>query len=245
MAENNNEKEQKPPGVQYSGFFFITVLYFIARAMMGDGGKWDTLLLLGYVLAVVLYEFNNSIALTTSKCGSPRYSLAFYYVIVPWLLIFGTLNAMLIQFPGWKAPFANTLGYLLLKLSGIERLMRDILVPEDKASQELKPSIRQIYRDQSLLVNEITPQNFEQFWNSNKELFNENAEQMKDKLKSKIVLKDAVSEFVWFYLTGSLIMALSFNYLSSATCDLTAEEMKANRAMFEAEKQAASQVENI
>ena len=77
---------------------------------------------------------------------------------------------MLIQFPGWKAPFANTLGYLLLKLSGIERLMRDILVPEDKASQELKPSIRQIYRDQSLLVNEITPQNFEQFWDSNKDI---------------------------------------------------------------------------
>ena len=226
-------------------FFFITVLYFIARSMMGDGGKWDTLLLCGYVLAVVLYEFNNSILLTTSKCGSPRYNLAFYYVIVPWLLIFGTLNAMLIQFPGWKAPFANTFGYLLLKLSGIERLMRDILVPEDKASQELKPSIRQIYRDQSLLVNEITPQNFEQFWNSNKELFNENAEQMKDKLKSKIVLKDAVSEFVWFYLTGSLIMALSFNYLSGATYDLTAEEMKANRAAFEAEKQGASQVDNM
>ena len=89
--------------------------------------------------------------------------------------------------------------------------MRDILVPEDKASQELKPPIRQIYRDQSLLVNEITPQNFEQFWNSNKELFNENAEQLKDKLKSKIVLKDAVSEFIWFYLTGSLI----YNYLST------------------------------
>jgi len=246
MSDSMNMKEEeKPPSVKYSGFFFITMGYFIARTMMGDGGKWDTILLAAYVLSMVLYEFNNSLEVTKKKCGSPRYNLAFYYVVVPWLLIFGTLNAMLIQFPGWKAPFANTFGYLFLKLSGIERLMRDILVEEDKANDAIKPSIRQIYRDQSLLVNEITPQNFDEFWGTNKDIFNANAEQFKEKLRSKIVLKDAVSEFIWFYLTGSLIMALSFNYLNSASCDLTAEELKANRAAFEAEKAASNTATDV
>ena len=80
--------------------------------------KWDTMLLAGYVLTIVLYEFNNSILLTTSKCGSPRYSLAFYYVIVPWLLIFGTLNAMLIQFPEVGALLCKYIWISSLKVIG-------------------------------------------------------------------------------------------------------------------------------
>ena len=249
MADSKNKDEENkapvPDASQYSTFFFITLLYFIARVMIGDGGKWDKILLAAYVFGVLIYEFNNSLELTKKKCGTPRFTLAFYYVVVPWLMIFGTLNAMLIQFPGWKAPFANTFGYLFLKISGIERLMRDILVEEDKATDAIKPSIKQIYRDQSLLVNEITPQNFDEFWGTNKDMFNQNAEQFKEKLRSKIILKDAVSEFIWFYLTGSLIMALSFNYLNSASCDLTAEEMKANRAAFEAEKASSNAATDI
>ena len=88
--------------------------------------------------------------------------------------------------------------------------MRDILVEEDKASDAIKPSIRQIYRDQSLLVNEITPQNFDEFWGTNKDIFNANAEQFKEKLRSKIVLKDAVSEFICFYLCSYLLVHIYY-----------------------------------
>lgn len=236
--KSNLNTSPVPQASQYSTFFFITFFYFVARMMLGDGGKWDKILLAAYVFAVIIYEFNNSLNLTKEKCGTPRFTLAFYYVVLPWLMIFGTLNAMLIQFPGWKAPFANTFGYLFLRLSGIQSLMFKILKPVESASAQIKPSLQKIYMDQSMLINEITPQNFDLFWNNNKDLFNENAEKFKSSLRSKVVLKDAVSEFIWFYMAGTLIMALSFNYISAATCNLTPEEMKINARAFEADKRA-------
>ena len=251
MSDSTNSEVKKnnsapvPDASQYSTFFFITLFYFIARVMVGDGGKWDKILLAAYVFAVLIYEFNNSLTLTKEKCGTPRFTLAFYYVVVPWLLIFGTLNAMLIQFPGWKAPFANTFGYLFLRLSGIQSLMFKILKPVQGADEKVKPSLQKIYMDQSMLVNEITPQNFEKFWNDNKELFNANAESFKSSLKRKVVLKDSVAEFVWFYITGTLIMALSFSYITNATCNLTPEEMKLNAQAFEADKKAREQEEAL
>ena len=238
MADSKNKDEENkapvPDASQYSTFFFITLLYFIARVMIGDGGKWDKILLAAYVFGVLIYEFNNSLELTKKKCGTPRFTLAFYYVVVPWLMIFGTLNAMLIQFPGWKAPFANTFGYLFLRLSGIQSLMFKLLKPVDSASAKVKPSLQKIYMDQSMLINEITPQNFDSFWEQNKELFNENAESLKSSLRKKVILKDSIAEFVWFYMTGSLIMAISFSYITNATCHLTAEEIKKNAAAVEA-----------
>tara|TARA_B000000557_G_scaffold215839_1_gene182588 strand:+ start:3542 stop:4285 length:744 start_codon:yes stop_codon:yes gene_type:complete len=232
------EGDSAPSGGQYSAFFFATFFYFLARTMLGDGGKWDSILLAGYVLLVIIYEFNMALKHTKERCGSPRFTLAFYYVVLPWLVVFGTLNAMLIQFPGWKAPFANTFGYLFLRLSGIQRLVAEILKPIDEADEKVKPSLQKIYTDRSLLVNEITPQNFEKFWNDNKDLFSSRAEGLKEAFRKKIILKDAVSEFIWFYLTGSLIMGMSFNYVAGATCELTPEEMEANRIAFEQAQKA-------
>ena len=96
--ENTDNKIGKaaPSGGQYSAFFFATFFYFAARIMIGDGGKWDSILLGGYVLLVIIYEFNMALKHTKERCGSPRFTLAFYYVVLPWLIVFGTLNAMLI-----------------------------------------------------------------------------------------------------------------------------------------------------
>ena len=62
MSDSTNSEVKKnnsapvPDASQYSTFFFITLFYFIARVMVGDGGKWDKILLAAYVFAVLIYE---------------------------------------------------------------------------------------------------------------------------------------------------------------------------------------------
>ena len=47
--------------------------------------------------------------------------------IIPWVLIFGVINIILIIFPGWISPFANTFGYGVMNLLGLKQLLSIIL----------------------------------------------------------------------------------------------------------------------
>ena len=47
--------------------------------------------------------------------------------IIPWVFIFGVINLILIIFPGWLSPFANTFGYLAMKIFGLNDLLNSIL----------------------------------------------------------------------------------------------------------------------
>ena len=47
--------------------------------------------------------------------------------LIPWVIIFGILNVLLLQFPGWKAPFSNTIGYLIANIAGAKNLLIDYI----------------------------------------------------------------------------------------------------------------------
>ena len=52
----------------------------------------------------------------TCAVGSKNFGLnSFIYSFVPFIFIFGSLLVAMILFPGWKAPFSNTLGYFIVK----------------------------------------------------------------------------------------------------------------------------------
>ena len=94
------------------------------------------------------------------KCGKSNYNLAIFSVLFPWLIGFGSVLLGLLYLPGWKAPFANTFGYLVISMFGLKRLMNAIYLkelPEDNS--ELKTLHKKITNDYSLVVNEITPDN--------------------------------------------------------------------------------------
>ena len=88
--------------------------------------------------------------------------------------------------------------------------------------------ITKIYTDKSLLVNEITPDNFQEFWDSMRKgnLLTTKANDFKDKLRGLIILKDVVSEFIWYILTGLIITTLSSNYISSVKCAPSSEYLE-------------------
>ena len=125
--------------------------------------------------------------------------------LFPWIFIFGSLFVLLMIFPGWKSPFSNTFGYLLAKISGIQSLFNKMLVPESS-----NKTIAQVYEDNSLIINEVTPSNFNDFWlNFSKNgFFNKEANKFKNQLYNLVNLKDIVSETIWYLLTGNVFFLL-------------------------------------
>ena len=79
---------------------------------------------------MIASQFIINISLTKELCGESSYGNAFLYTFIPWVVIFGLLNIALMMFPGWKAPFSNTFGYLVVKAAGIRSLLTDNILKQ-------------------------------------------------------------------------------------------------------------------
>ena len=155
--------------------------------------------------------------------------------MLPNLFMFGTLIIMFAFFPGWKAPFANTIGYLVARLAGVRRVFLDMIDTAGRGKRKRggsgvamhgdeshlgKHLIQEVYDDPSLMINEITPENFNTFMeelHSNR-IIGEGASKYFPKLYKLVTLKDCISEFIWFILVGVLVITTSYNALTQIAC---------------------------
>jgi hypothetical protein len=209
-------------------FFAITVIFFIIRYITADSSKLIFFVI--YIFLLIIGEFFINLQLTSALCGVTQTGTALIVTFIPWLIIFGLLNVMLIVFKGWKQPFSNTFGYLLTRLMGISDLLNEILKPAngDLVDKEAE-NLANIYGDKSLFVNEIPYDDYDTFWANMKNYISPiaySSEELKNKLKMMIFAKDLVSEFVWFSLTGGLVTSVAYNYLVNAGCSQSAKDMR-------------------
>jgi hypothetical protein len=200
-----------------------------------------------YIVVVLFTQFGFNIGITKAKCSHAELGIALIGTIFPWGFVFVMTVLLLNHFPGWKIPFSNTFGYIFVYLLGIRTLLVDkILKPittysetpekhkkdeKDEKKRELDLSnlkgadfylaIQHIYDNPSLFINEITPENYESFWTKfSYALFRGGAENYKDKLKEYIIIKDSISEFIWYLLSGVLSISISYAYINNATCSI-------------------------
>ena len=159
---NKDTKDTPNPSISMGWFFLITTAYFVCisvikRAKTGN----NAMMAVGIYFSLLLAgESIINVGLTNSLCGSKQYPTAILATLIPWVVIFGTMNVLLEMFPGWLRPFSNTFGYLLTKGS-VSKTMNKILKGENESdsktlSSELKDvqkTLATIYNDQSLLVN--------------------------------------------------------------------------------------------
>jgi len=131
------------PGI--ISFFGITTIYIMLRWYSTDTYKarelvlWGKLLTAAYIIIVITVQYFMNISNTTKICGIKQTKKAFIYTIVPNLFMFGVLFAILTIMPGWKSPFANTFGYAVLRLLGVNDLMRKLMKsPAEMAAAEIK-----------------------------------------------------------------------------------------------------------
>lgn len=189
------------------------------------------MLLYSYLLFIIISEFFINLSLTSTFCeGTPQYYNATFSTIIPWTLMFTTIIAILRLFPGWLAPFSNTFGYGLSVIMGIKDLFNKLIITnfDGLKSKTVKEALTYITTDNSILINEITIENFDDFWKNMSEIFVKQniTNEIKLELFNIVRAKTILSEVIWFLLTGLLVISISYNNIINSNCEKNLKDMK-------------------
>jgi hypothetical protein len=193
-----------------------------------------------YFLSLITSQFFINLGLTDNICGFKQYGIAIQATLVPWLLIFGMVNFLLMMFPSWLSPFSNTIGYLFAYITGVNGFFKDIL--KDRKTIDLAPNqsgmisaINNVYEDKSLLINSMTNENVQEWWNSmsSGKLFKSGVGDVQfEELKGFIKMKTEIAVFVWYALTGMLTTSVSYNTILNSGCTQSVKEMDKRHAEY-------------
>jgi hypothetical protein len=229
------------PVVSIYIFTGVTLVYFIFKYFMPE--RESTLFII-YFLLVLSSQFGLNIYLAKQMCNSPsNVGTAALATFIPWLFIFGLLNLLLKVFPGWLSAFSNTIGYAIASVAGVASLFTDQLLNVGKPpNTDAFKVIQNVTNDPSTIINTINDENIENFWNKSIDVqFFNQFPQVKSgaepppqftQLKNFIRLKNIVSYFIWYLLTGILITSISYNYMLSVPCVQTPKQARQSAAQF-------------
>ena len=228
---------------QSTFYFFLIILTItiVKQYTMGSGSDitWSLI----YLFTTLISQYILNLYLTSDMCGSVQYLLAFYSTFIPWTVIFGTLQILLIIIPGWLRPFSNTFGYVAARLYGPENIVREIFRSPSEKSESAE-ALNHIYNDPSQIINELP---------TNKELLIKRLNDMKESEMIKnitisednkhikdllyiLYLKDNVSYLIWYLLTGITVINISKGYLLNSTCEQNIAQMEEDYEDYLAEK---------
>jgi len=240
------------PTTSFSYFWILTTIYFVMKYFLLDKYKvkknppnksLSIGLLVAYLAIMVSLQLSANISNAKEKCGgNPQTAPAIMYTLIPNIFIFGVLLVGLLLFPGWKAPFSNTIGYLIvcLPFMKIKDIFNNMLIPSSTSTGTNK-LLKLVYEDPSIMINQIVPEKIDLFFQkmrtppnsiltSNSTIFNENF----PKLHDLVVIKDSIAEYIWYLLTGALVISNSYSYIMSITCKRKASELQGKLdAIFE------------
>lgn len=232
------------PMVSFILFIIITIAYFAIKYTLLTQDDESNYLLIAqciYIGINIISQLTSNISLSNQICGSSQWFNTFLITIIPWIVIFGLLIILLLIFPGWLIPFSNTLGYGITKLFGIDDLLGNILVNESKTnSNTLNKALQEIYSNKSLLINQVSIENFNEFWSSLKNanmLKSGVTNEQKQEFKNLVFLKTIISEFTWYILVGLLTISATYNYIINLTCNQSVASMKARHDEHDEEVQ--------
>ena len=210
-------------------FIILSIIYFFFKYKEGNKIIYFVI----YGLSIILSQIFVNLSLTNTVCGANQWGQTILITFIPWIVIFGSLNLVITKFPGWLKPFSNTFGYLVVS-SKLKNVFNGIL----KKSKDPDNDLEGIYnnsKNQNLLINEIPPttNGFNNFINHlrDKKMIETNISDTSpevETLKNLVKLKNIVSEFIWFILSGILTILTSYNYIINLKCSLTPQETKKN-----------------
>ena len=220
-------------------FIPVTIVYFILKyylidSKMSESGALSSIVTIGYLIIIVGYQIAVNISQSAQLCnGTPQVMPAIMYTLLPNFLIFGTLILLLNMFPGWRAPFSNTIGFMVVSVfMGMNGTFNDLL--ETKKGSKL---LEKICTDKSLIINEMTHANYDIFLSnlSKDGILNPKyttLDAYKD-LWKYIAIKNNIADFIWYTLTGMLVIFTTSNALLDIRCSYTEKQSAANSDKFE------------
>lgn len=246
------------PGVSILFFLIITTVLLIIKIFILpsklDDFKQESsvikIVFIVYILLLLAGNFLINLSITTELCnGTSQWGTTFLITFIPWIIIFGIINIILIIFPGWLVPFSNTFGYFIITLFGIKDLFNKKIINGknkygnvdnniiDTSGIVLATALQQIYGNESILINEIPRvgnneeerlDSFKDFYETMKKLkiFKDNSDdEIKVQLYKLLIIKDYIAEYVWYILTGILVSSITYNYIVNVGCSFSSLQM--------------------
>lgn len=230
--------------------FFSFMIYQFGSSDPTDpsaGSKSTLIWGISYIIMLFIGMFYGNMTMSKQICQTAQVQSALLITVIPWVLVFMVMGLMIMIFPGWLTPFSNTIGYAIAKLQGVDLLIMRILkdnklknLTEDLSSESeaVMTTISQIYTNKSLIINQITEDNFMGFWTKMKNagMFREMGEEeneLRDKLFDVIRVKSLTAKTIWALITGIFTVSISKSYISDVKCKYSAEEIEERSKQFD------------
>lgn len=217
-------------------------------------GTLQFVIFIVYLVLLLILQVLTSVISFQNSAGesdiSKKIPTIIFYTLIPWFIMFGSLITLLKASPGWKMPFSNTFGYMIVQLLGIKKLVNKLVIAydddgnpiagddNDPAFNRAVRALRPITNDPSYIVNEITDENFDNFWTTmtlgkllkTSETYSadypgETLDDGKDRLKQFISIKENMAEFIWFILAGAYIASYVQTLLTTIDVPVSDEEL--------------------
>ena len=250
-------------------FLLTTLLYYlvikpvITYDILVDPEKYKKFVSSGYtnlgiyVLLILVSQYLVNVSMITTTCGgsvTENLGAAAFLTFIPWSLIFGVLIIVLTMYPGFKTAFSDVIGYFYVS-SSANKVLTELLVdkelqesmdkdttstPEQKKSlQDAADTIIKICGNTSILINQIVPSNFVEYWNILKPLmkteFQKDTPESHEKQKQLfelVVTRDNVGEAMWFIYTGILVSSIVQLKIATRGCISSPATMEKNYQQF-------------
>jgi len=263
-------------------FLFTTIAYYVALKptltldVMQDTNKYSGYLqshymyLAVYIVLVILVQFVVNVSIISNMCGgsiSENIGYAGLYTFVPWSLLFGAMILVLTVYPGFKSAFSDVVGYFWVSKSANDCLTELLFnqqiekniqgdttaAPQDKETMEKAADlILKLMGNISILINQMVPNNFMNYWNVLKPLMkpqykseDTTSAEMKQKLFEIVVARDNVGEVMWYVYTGLFVCFLVQLKITSRGCVNSPQTMEKNYQQFLADEETAQQQKSL
>lgn len=212
-------------------------------------------MLMIFFLLVLVTQLGINITLLVKDCGgsfSNNIKQGLLLSLVPWILIFGAVIAVLMIYPSFKSVFSNVIGYFYVSRSA-NNLLSELLVNVDinktinedtkgneSKNKDLKGAAQAIIHlmgNLSVLINEITPANFESYWKTLTPLMKpqyqgNGAPDMKQKLLDLVVSRDNTGEAMWYLYTAIFLIVIVQYKIMTLGCTNNITTMQSNQQAY-------------
>ena len=219
-------------------FLFFTVFNVFNATTTDDinNAKNNNIINLAYMLLLVVGSYFINANISKAMCDqSIQWNYVLMATLLPWSIIFVTLYFILALFPGWIAPFSNTIGYLFISLLGVEGILNELLKEKGK-TQDIVKAINNINSNKSNFINQIDidKTQFNEFFTkliTNFDIKTDNTTIKTDdpqiiELYKLLTITHVVGKIVWYILAGILISSVSYNYIINISCEKSLEKIK-------------------
>lgn len=196
--------------VSLNAFFCMAAVYIVIKSNGIKSAMADGIFLL--VVMVVMYFMN--VEVLKKRCGASDMGVVAKATFVPWGVLLGGIIVVLRLLPGWKQPFSNTFGYLIVLLGGGKQKLRDML------QTATTPSLKFVQDDPWAVLANFSTVSFDKTLDALRK-DSPIAEDKVGAFRKIILLKDLMSELIWYMLVGSVAITLSYSTMTAYKCQST------------------------